>query len=108
MALPPTAANPADTGPDPGMQPPGDAPMEGGESTDPWQPIATVLKNSETGEFMLVDGDEPDDGTEPEGEVFPDGPGLLRALMGRLEGNSGVDEAFGEGFKANAKKPMAA
>lgn len=100
MALPPvTAAPPADMpAPAPGSEG-ADVPMAGAdEGASPWMPFVTVMKNSETGEFRLVEGDEPEDG-EADGEVFKDGPMLLKAMMSKIEGGNGAEESFGKAFR---------
>lgn len=80
-------------------------PMDSG-----WRPYATIMTN-DAGEFMLVDGDEPEpeDGTEPQGPTFPDGPALLKALMDKIEGRPDEEAAFAEGYEggsdANGKRP---
>lgn len=110
MALP-LAPAPVTEGapqPDPGV----DAPAAGG-----WMPAFTIMKNAETGEFALITGDEPEEmgegeGGDPAGPKFPDGPALLRALMGQIEGNegdtmkAGFNEGFDKGAMANDKRPM--
>ena len=105
MALPPLSA-PAPISDD--MAPPaGDAAMDQPMDAGGWQPFATIMKHSETGEFKLVEGDEPEDGSEPGGAVLKDGPALLRELMARIEGGGGAEEGFAAGFKGepDAERP---
>lgn len=85
--------------------------MGEGEGDGGWQPFVTVMKNAD-GQFMLVDGDEPEpeEGGEPQGPVFEDGPNLLKALMDKIEGGqkAAADDAFEEGYRGGPKKaPMA-
>lgn len=107
MALPlATAAAPADAAPPADPMAPA-APMADEGADDPWQPFVTVMKNSESGEFRLVSGDEPEGGMA-EGPVFKDGPGLLKGLMDKIEGGGGAEESFAAGFKGEpdpAAKP---
>lgn len=110
MAVAPTAA-PAPTddmaAAEPAMETSGMGDNEAAEGEGDmggWMPVATILKN-EAGEFMLVQGDEPDDGSEPEGPTFKDGPSLLRAVMETVEGQGDADKAFGEGYQDRARKP---
>jgi hypothetical protein len=105
MALPPSpaAAPSADMAAvEPAMETAGAGP----EVESVWEPVATILKNPDTGEFMVIEGDEPDDGSEPAGSTYPDGPGALRALMQMLEGGAAeADKAFADGYESRAKKP---
>ena len=107
MALPPTPA------PDMGAPPPApgaDAPMA---DAGGWQVAFTIMRGPE-GQFALVTGDEPmeDEGGEPAGPKFDDGPGLMRALMTQLEGGDGdmMKKNFSEGYEggsaANGTRPM--
>lgn len=94
MALPPTMTEAA---PAPAEEV--DAPMTEMGDAGGWVPFATIMQNPETGQFKLVAGDEPEDGMEAEGMTFDGGPPLLRALMEKIEGGTGADEAFADGYK---------
>lgn len=116
MALPPAAApTPAASPvPPPAMAAPA-APaddMAGEEPTEEGEPevVATILKNSD-GTYTLQAGDEPEDETgapmgEPTGDTFDTPQALVRGLIGLLEGGSGAEEAFGEGFKGGRGADM--
>ena len=109
MALPPTmapaGAPPADLGAAPGAP----APEMGGDAGG-WNVAFTIMRGP-TGEFALVKGDEPemDESGAPMGPKYPDGPAMMQALMGQIEGKdtaqAEMQKGFDGGSMASDKRP---
>lgn len=112
MALPPVTAV-AEDAPLPAGNEPVAAPMvEGEEGASSWQPVATIMRNGETGEFKLVDDPADADG---EGPAFDSPQALMRGVMERLNNSEAAEASFGKAFRGEedaapaspAAKPMA-
>lgn len=115
MALPPTAAAPADTGADPAMAA-GAPPDDMGAADEAMEPpVLFTVMGKPGGPYTLMAGDEP----EGEGEAAAAAPSfdtpqeLMRAIMALLNNQGGAEDSFAKGFKGEddptaAKPDMAA
>ena len=110
-AAPPGAgAAPDDTGADAGDAGGAD---DTGDQPEVWATIMTTPDDK----FILVDGDEPEEGEEGNGE--PDemdqagvnGPTLLKQIMAKLQedkgGEGGAEASFGKGFRGEPDETAA-
>lgn len=107
MALPPLNAAPAvptDDDMPPGGAGAGADDTMGADDSDQPQVFATIMKTPD-GKFILIDGDEPEDGEMGDGESGMmdqggvDGPTLLKQLMAKMEGDDGAEQSFGKAFR---------
>lgn len=109
MALPPVSAVAEDAPPAPAGDEPASMPMAEGEGeATTWQPVATILTNTETGAFKLVSGDEPEDGSEPEGPTFDTPQALMKGVMERLNNGDAAEASFGKAFRGEPDEAPAA